>query len=88
MYIYKLLTLLNLLTNPLTTNALNLLTNPSINLLLNLLHVCVCVCVCVFIVCVSYMYTHTHTPAATRPMVSRAEERPPPDEALKPYFIW
>ena len=27
-------------------------------------------------------------PAATRPMVSRAEERPPPDEARVPYLIW
>ena len=27
-----------------------------------------------------------YSPAATRPIVSRAEERPPPLEALTPYF--
>ena len=27
-------------------------------------------------------------PAATRPIVSRALERPPPDEARVPYFTW
>ena len=27
-------------------------------------------------------------PAATRPIVSRAEERPPPEEARVPYLSW
>ena len=27
-------------------------------------------------------------PAATRPMVSRAEERPPPEVARTPYLTW
>ena len=38
--------------------------------------------------CANARYFSAMAPAATRPIVSRAEERPPPDEARIPYFSW